>query len=164
VSDESTAIVEVDREQAQAVLLIRSSSPGLVVAAVEEYYLARTKAPAPVTELTTLNPDDTVRLTSCFAAEQSFLHCARVDGRTSDGRGSGFGKTVSIEGHSSDTVSMRLWISWMDSYGRQETLYEELPVPWVGEARREFAGGYCEACIKLLENLPSSGFASNDVL
>lgn len=147
MGDDCTTIREVDPARAEAVLAVRLFIPDVVDGAEEEYHLARVKSTVPVVESRVVNADGSVTETRTIEIGSVVAHCTYADGRTVDGRGRGFGKRVSIEGRSACAVSVHLSMYWTDRHGQRGGLDEELLVPWLGEVRRELAGGWVEARI-----------------
>ena len=144
---DTTTIREVDPARAEAVLSVRLSIPGVAAGTEDEYHLARVKPPARVVESRTVNPDGSITETSTLECAPLVMHSAHADGRTADGRGCGYGKTVSLESQSADAVTVHMTMSWTDRQGNRGSLDEVLLVSWLGEARREVAGGWIEARI-----------------
>jgi hypothetical protein len=146
--DDEATIREVDPEKAQAVLTIRLFIPGLTEGAEDRYYLTRTPPPRSLmAESVTHNPDGSSTTVSTYTPEDLLAaHCTYADERTANGRGCGYGKTVSILGRSADEVEVHLSMYWTAQDGSRGDLDEEVVVPWLGVARAEFSGaGWLEA-------------------
>jgi hypothetical protein len=141
--DEGVVIREVDPARAEAVLCIRLFVPGATEGGGDRHYLARTPTRRNrVVESVTRNPDGSITTISSHTSEEtSVAHCTHADGRTADGRGCGYGKTVSVVGRSPDEVAVHLSMYWTARDGSRGNLDEELVVPWPGAARAEVDGG-----------------------
>jgi hypothetical protein len=142
--DVGAVIREVDPTRAEAVLCIRLFIPGLTEGGEDRYYLARTHPPRRnrVIESVTRNPDGSITTICTSAIEDAVVaHCSHADGRTADGRGCGYGKTVSIEGRSAGEAVVHLSMNWTARDGSRGRLDEELVVPWLGAVRAELGGG-----------------------
>jgi len=142
--DDGAVIREVDPARAEAVLCIRLFIPGLTEGGEDRYYLARTppRRRNRVIESVTRNPDGSITTISTSTTEDALVaHCSHADGRTADGRGCGYGQTVSIEGRSADEAVVHLSMNWTARDGSRGRLDEELVVPWLGAARAELGGG-----------------------
>jgi hypothetical protein len=137
--DDGAVIREVDPARAEAVLCIRLFIPGLTDGGEDRYYLARTppRRRNRVIESVTRNPDGSVTTISTSTIEDALVaHCSHADGR-----GCGYGQTVSIEGRSADEAVVHLSMNWTARDGSRGRLDEELVVPWLGAARAELSGG-----------------------
>ncbi|AWM40547.1 hypothetical protein GobsT_09370 [Gemmata obscuriglobus] len=158
--DELTTIREVDLASAEAILAVRLFIPGVVEGIGDEYPLARVPPLAAVITSRTVTPDgtETGTITTTGAV---VVYCAHVDGQTADGRGYGFSKTVFIEGRATDAVAVHVSLCWTDRHGRRGSLDEELLVPWLGDSRREVAGGWVEARITPIACRADSNSAPN---
>lgn len=136
-------IREVAADRAEAVLTLRVFVPGAVEDLDDRYHLARVPPPERVVTSVRVNPDGSVTETGHMTVGQTALiHQTFASGRTPDGRGTGFNKSVSVWGRSADTVAVRVSMSWRNrpagSGGFDE---QELLVPWLGAARLDLPGG-----------------------
>lgn len=136
-------IREVDADRAEAVLTLRVFVPGAVEGLEEQYHLARVPPPGRVVTSVRVDPDGSVTETGHMTFGQTpVIHQAFGSGRTPDGRGTGFNKTVAIEGRSAGTVAVAVSMRWRNrpagsgGFGRRELL-----VPWLGAARQDLSGG-----------------------
>jgi hypothetical protein len=143
IVDEGAVIREVDPARAEAVLCIRLFVPGVTEGGEDLHYLTRTPPRLNrVVESVTRNPDGSVTtVRTCTSQESLVAHCTHADGRTPDGRGCGYAKTVAIVGRAADEAAVHVSMYWTASDGSRGHLDEELVVPWLGAARAELGGG-----------------------
>jgi hypothetical protein len=137
-------IREVEPQEAEALLTLRLFIPDVAEGCEDRHYLSRRRPRyCSVVESVTVNPDGSVTERGTLTSNESVVvaHSCFADGRTRDGRGCGFGKTVSIVGQSADAVVVQVSMYWTDREGKKGSLDEELIVPWLGTGKRELGGG-----------------------
>ena len=153
-------IKEVEPDEADAVLALRVSIPGVLSPHDDLYYLARVRSePAEYTvESVFALEDGTIVERGTFTSGEVHMvsHHTHADGVTAEGRGCGFSKSVTISGHSLDAVTVDVSLSWTGRGSGSGRVAAKLVVPWLGSARQELGhAGWISATIT-----PAGGLAA----
>jgi len=144
-ADDFTIIRQVDPAEAEAVLTVRVFIQVPSRGSKDQYHLARGR-PRPdtlIAESVTVNPDGSITRKGTIRCEEVdiVVKVVHAHGRTKDGRGCGYRKSISIDEQFAGAVVVQLTMSWHVHDGERGSLEEELVIPWLGAMRKELAGG-----------------------